>query len=936
MIFTNFFKAKWQHKDANIRLSAIANELAVEESSQKSILLDLANHDENDNVRKAALLKLNDVTLFLDISKENDNKAIQQFSLKQLQSMLSKNNAVVGEQTKLALIEQFPKSFLESWILTEPEINVVKAIYQKIAKPQTTMSLFANKQNQAFQLFLIDGITDPAQLEKLAKKSDIAAVVSAIEEKVSAIKHARELPIQLAKNVQLSLSKLLALKDSNDNYDVVIAKRTAIEAEWLVALEQFECLAESDREAFNNKYQTISVQLDKAFVQKEEVYQQQLIAKQLADDKLIAKKSISAQLNALEQILANAVFENTDLNNSEFETQLNALPAEINASVLSDSEKTGFKQQVIKLQNKLEQLPAIAQSVTDATHLISKVSQLAMPTTLAELNDKQQTFKLWLQQWREIEKLSIGTLPDSIKSAKKEIVAQWDQALSPLLAEQKQYLNHTRKNIADLKRLIANGKFNACFGIFKKLKSNFSVLPASGQLKLQRDFDALTEKMEDLSDWEHYIATPRKQELLNDIKAIVETPLDNPKEQANKVKEYRKLWNSLGHAEDDVEKLLNDEFNLACEQAFAPCRLFFSEQEKIREQHAKSRMLIIEQVTQLANTLSVETDYKQLEAQVNKLNKQWREAGEVERGQYQTLLKQFNLALSPVKAAITVFHQENIAAKKALVDKTKQIIAAGLTLDNVFSATNTIKELQQQWRTIGYAGAKQDNSLWQEFRRLNDQVFAERDELKKLQSVEQEQVKTQYASELAQLSSQLTPQSSVAQNAELLTQAQALQAQVMAQKPVLKGLVGQIEKFIEAINQANKKSKKVKHQLDWQNIFNLLTQLATTPTIDITELAEFNSLSTFWQKKVIDATKSSKQANGARLAKTLELEILGGIESPKEFAAERLAKQVELMQEQMVSSNEIDLQALFIQWLLLGDFTADDVKLIERIKPLFC
>ena len=393
------------------------------------------------------------------------------------------------------------------------------------------------------------------------------------------------------------------------------------------------------------------------------------------------------------------------------------------------------------------------------------------------------------------------------------------------------------------------------------------------------------------------------------------------------------LFSFLRDSEDDVEKSLNDEFNDACEQAFAPCRLFYAEQDKSREQHAKSRKSIIEQVTTLANSLSTDIDFKQVEAQANKLNKLWREAGDVDRSQYQTLLKQFNNEMAPIKTAIANYHQENSEAKLALINKTKQLLASELTLDTIFNAANTVKDLQATWRTIGYAGAKQDNTLWQDFRQLNDQIFAKRDALKKAQLAEQDEVKGQFQKTLAALKEQLTDKNSVAQNAELLKQAQALHADVIAQKPVIKSVAAQVEKFIETLERANQEINSAKSQQVWKNLFNVIETFINDNTLDVTAVEGFSSLTAFWQKKLQEVTKSS---NGDRVSKTLELEILGGIESPKEYAAERLAKQVHLMQEQMLSGNTIDLKAHFVDWLLQGSFSKEDANLLTRIKPLFC
>lgn len=70
MIFKRFFKPKWQHPDAAVRQLAIA-ELNSNDQAQKSVLHELAFNDGAEAVRKAALLKLNDFSLWWQASKQD-------------------------------------------------------------------------------------------------------------------------------------------------------------------------------------------------------------------------------------------------------------------------------------------------------------------------------------------------------------------------------------------------------------------------------------------------------------------------------------------------------------------------------------------------------------------------------------------------------------------------------------------------------------------------------------------------------------------------------------------------------------------------------------------------------------------------------------------------------------------------------------------------
>ena len=69
---------------------------------------------------------------------------------------------------------------------------------------------------------------------------------------------------------------------------------------------------------------------------------------------------------------------------------------------------------------------------------------------------------------------------------------------------------------------------------------------------------------------------------------------------------------------------------------------------------------------------------------------------------------------------------------------------------------------------------------------------------------------------------------------------------------------------------------------------------------------------------------------------TLAVEILAGVDSPKELLEQRLAVQVKLMQKQMTSGGSIDLTEQFFDWLGQGQLRKEDLPYIERIKPIYC
>jgi hypothetical protein len=959
MIFSKFFKTKtnWHHKDATVRITAIHEELSADNDEQLLILNDLIKNDDSDLVRRAALIKIGTFDCYLEESKTNNQAKVKEFAGKQVHDILAtSHNVVISTEQKKALLAQqattplLATALLEAWLAHEQESDIMILLYQQINTRKKTMHLlthcFSQKQCPEFQTYLLNQVDDAKVLEKLSKKACNQDLTQRINDKLSAIQAAVEKPQKLAKQIQLTLSKLQALKDVSD-YGVYKKRKSLLINEWQALEPEMTVFSVDELLVFNDKYQSIISQLEKLFIAKAENYQQQIIADKLAHDKQQDKKAFTGQLNHISQSITTAVFSSDQVDEALFNALLAQLTTDITTSVLNKDEQNVFISQVKQLTKRLGEIPEIAESVSQATHLISKISQLTLPKTLDELNVRQETYNDWLKSWRIIEKKTAGILPESIVQAQKEIVNVWQNGLRSLQSQQKELFFQQKKKLQDIKRLLNNGKYKVCFGLFKGVKENIHQLSIQQQQQLQRDFDQVSEKMVELSDWEHYIATPRKQELLVSIQVLVDTPLDNPNEQATKVKEYRGTWNSLGHADENVDKQLNEQFNQLCEQAFAPCRLFYAEQDKIREQHLEQRQKIIAKVDLLASSLIDEKvdaqenkalDYKKIDGQLNNLQQQWNNTGEVDRNQYKKLQHQFKSAIAPIKNAISAFHLSNTAEKQTLITKAEGLLAS----DDVLAAIESAKQLQQTWREVGFAGNHQENQLWQKFRQINDQLFDKRQQLKSEQQSalsNQQEIFNAQVVIIEESLNKLTNTDDKQSLQAIEQQAQSLLNEVIATKPVIKAVAFRIEKTIKKISDLIKSNEQVKQQQSWLNLFDLMSLQAKNNQNSETLQASthFTNMTSFWQKRLVEHVKLTKQVQGSgRCDKTLAIEILAKSASPADLAEQRMKVQVQLMQEQMLSGNEVDLTTLLVDWLMLGVLVETELPLIERLKVIYC
>ncbi len=956
MIFSRLFnkKAPWQAKNINVRIAAINEQLDSGSPNKKDILVSLVGADDSELVRRAALLKLNSFDTYLLASQENNNDAIKKFASTQVSAILANDHELsLSDEQKLHFLQQNSShDFINHWLEQEENPTIVIALFKQLAKKKHVTSLllkvFSQKQNSQIQAQVLaqdlGELSDINFLTKLSKKSASESVKILIESKIKQLQLLVEQPKKLHKQLKLILSKLLALKEVV-NYSVYMAKRQELTQEWQSGVEAISCLSAEIQETLIRKYTDIIEQLNKIFATKAEAYQQDIIAQQLIENKQAAQEIFADKIKSINQVITTAVFEDKVLDEQSINQQLTQLTEEIDSSVLNTQEQEIFTKQFSGLSKRLTKLPEIAKSVSQATHLISKMSQLAPPQDLAQLNERNTIYQHWLTQWSAVENTAEGFLPQSIIEAYNEISADWKSAVTPLQQKQKQVFHQTKKKLIDIKRLLNNGKYKVCFGLFKGINQSWNLLSEGQQHNLNHEYQQVDEKIKELSDWEHYIATPRKQALLRNITDLVNNPLDNPNDQANKVKQYRKAWNSLGHADESLEKALNEDFNQACEQAFAPCRLFYAEQETLRAQHLVARKQVIEQVVALVQSVDTKqvlqyseqelvTHFKKLDGQLHKLQQAWEQAGEVDRKSYQSLSQQFKQAIAPLKQSIKTYHENNTNKKLALITKAEQ----ELNSKDILQAIENIKQLQQQWRNIGFAGSHQENKLWQIFRKINDEIFACRDQIKTQQQVAQNKLAEQFHQDLQSIQSTVTTDSDKNLLTQALDQAQQLHSNVLANKPILKTMAKAIESFIKQVEERINAIASAQAHDNWVSLFCLLKKIIhNQQTIDdISQESMFARLNHFWQKRLIDVTQQSREADSnARLTKTLSIEVLAQVDSPSEYAQQRMVVQVKLMQEQMQSGATIDLTAQLIDWLMLGKLSEADAKQLTRLEKIF-
>jgi len=439
------------------------------------------------------------------------------------------------------------------------------------------------------------------------------------------------------------------------------------------------------------------------------------------------------------------------------------------------------------------------------------------------------------------------------------------------LDAQQNELKQARRKAKDVQRLLEQGRSKVAFGVFKGFNEHFERLTAANQAQLEPLREQIAAQLDDIRDWQKYASAPKRVALLAALDEHIESCDLAPKQRAELVKKLRAQWHELGRVDTDEEKLQAKQFDEKLELLFVPCRTFFAEQEQQREKAKQARETLINQMSELAATdTSVEGfNWREFESQFNKLNKQWRAAGSVDSDVYKSLNNAYKAKAKLIGDVIRSQHEHNAQLKQALVDTAAEQIAA----EDLAQACEVLKSLQKQWQTIGFAGNKKENQLWQAFREHNDAVFAKRSAEFESQKAEKDALNSEQQQQFDEIKAQLPENASEAEIKKLISQ--------LSEINFLPAIKKQAQKFISELQQQLVE----------------LEQRANTARFDALKVALENggSIPAEFISK-IDVNLSSEQL-------ILRLEILSDKMNDESSSPERMAEQVAMLDDKLQGQN---------------------------------
>lgn len=925
MIFKKLFssKKKWQSEKVSERLAAVA-ELDTLIPENKSILHELAFNDADDKVRRAALEKLNDFALWWQASKKESSELLKKLAEKNIISALSgKTDIPLSSSDKRTFIKECSNNtLLQQVVFDVGEESLILETLSRLNKENLYFKAIIDSElSEQSKLELLADVNQESVLKRLAKKLDDQLLL-VVEEKLAAIKFAAELPVRLEKQARLLLAQLNALKDKSD-FELISNRQEHINSEWTTLAEQFVSLNNATVSELELKRTTINEAIERILAPLKQKWLDEQEQAQKLKREQTNFQNIVAELTAIESQVTQAIADDTDIDQQSVTAAINLLRQHSEEQELSTEGKVELVYRVENLFERANQVPKIKSCIAKAKEIVNELNQLTLPADLSSLNEVNPTFKTLKAQWKDnITEVGLA-LPSELNDEYESVLSSWLKVIPSLEKEQRQLFNQTRRKLSELEDLIRQGRFHNAFGLYKKLGFWFEELNDYQKNQLDRKWQTAQQEIEKLHELEKSFSNPKKQELLVDIEKLADNPLPDPTEQAHRVRLLRSNWQSLGHAGDEQEETLNSQFNELCERAFSTCREHYKQLEDERSGNLEAKILIIEQLETLATNLKTSevSSWREIESIYVKLSRLWRETGLIDRDKVNDINHRYQSALKPVRNAINDHHKQNEIAKSELIEKAKVVALQDIA---IFEKINQLKSLQNEWQKVGFAGKNKDQSLWSQFRAINNPVFEQRDDAKKQQQeknqIEYERIKSQFDD----IEKQLSDSSNIASLKDVIAaNEQATKLITDLAKGQIETLRKQSQKISKSANSMIAEFREAEEKRIYLDLFSAIEDLANGKPADTANL------------KPSWASAINLNSKEDRRDVTLKLELSAGLDSPDQDAAKRNKIQMDMLSMKMEQGIQVDHQELLESWLSAGIFGTDDLDLLERIKPIF-
>ena len=219
----------------------------------------------------------------------------------------------------------------------------------------------------------------------------------------------------------------------------------------------------------------------------------------------------------------------------------------------------------------------------------------------------------------------------------------------------------------------------------------------------------------------------RKENILEQMKTMAEAETADVMDNLKKMKELQAEWKTIGAVPAPKAQEVWKKYQQYQEQFYDLVKINIELRDLDFKKNLEMKTLLCEAAEKLKENKNVVEASRALQ----QLHDEWAEIGPVARELREDLWNRFKEASSAINKKHQAYFDElhakeaeNLEKKQAIIDKIRAIDCSNFKSNKQWDkAVATIQELQKEWRTIGFAPKKQNQAIYDEYRKVCEEFF---------------------------------------------------------------------------------------------------------------------------------------------------------------------------------------------------------------------
>ena len=237
--------------------------------------------------------------------------------------------------------------------------------------------------------------------------------------------------------------------------------------------------------------------------------------------------------------------------------------------------------------------------------------------------------------------------------------------------------------------------------------------------KLRHRFNFMSAQSRYFNDISSFATNPKRNEIIQEIEALIAKPHENPKKQANEIHGLQTKWQLLDQSSKPAGREQWMTFKNLTDKAWEPCAQYYEELKILKISNAKEREKIIQTLIQYTNDYSDKwPSLIDMSKFLSKTFQTWQSYAPVLDEDFSKLKTAYQNARKPINNAIKEQENKNYKIKDSLIEKVKLI-----NDEDTQTCIQKFKKIKREYQDTGPAGKKNESTLWKKLNEAADRFF---------------------------------------------------------------------------------------------------------------------------------------------------------------------------------------------------------------------